>query len=229
MEGIPAMVLWDQILEVLTPQSIRANTPKEKAPRTALEGLLDVDSVPPTYPLSSGAIRLVIFEDNESVIKMVVKGRSPAMGHVSRTHRVDLDWLYERCRVDSSIRIRFVPTKSQLADLLTKGSFTAVAWKEQCRLWEIGPGRKSEVGSLPERVSSTLSSLPEKGSKVGKTTPSSLPEKGSRVKRTSSSSLPAKGSKAKKGPRAKRTGKNHHLLRHRLLAFALVQDCAAKN
>ena len=96
------------------------------------------------------------------------------MGHVSRTHRVDLDWLYERCRVDPSIRIRFVPTKSQLAGLLTKGSFTAVAWKEQCKLWEIGSGRKPEVGSLPERVSPTSSSLPEKGSKV-KSTSSSLP------------------------------------------------------
>ena len=93
-----------------------------------MEALLDVDRVPPTYPMSTGAMKLIIIEDNESVIKMVVKGRSPAMGHVSRTHRVDLDWLFERCRVDPSIKIRFVPTKAQLADMLTKGSFTAAAW-----------------------------------------------------------------------------------------------------
>ena len=198
MEGIPAMVLWDQIMEVLAPQSVRARPLKERAPRTALESMFDVDSVPPTYPLSSGAIKMVIFEDNESVIKMVVKGRSLAMGHVSRTHRVDLDWLYERCRVDPSIRIRFVPTKSQLADLLTKGSFTAAAWKEQCKLWEIGSA------GIPEKVirpttGTAQSSLPERGSKP-KATSSPLPERGSRLN-SSSSSLPEKGSKSKRVPK----------------------------
>ena len=84
---------------------------------------------------------------------MVVKGRSPALGHVSRTHRVDLDWLFERCRVDLSIRIRFVPTKAQLADMITKGSFTASAWGDQCRLWEIGPPGRVSTSTLPERVS----------------------------------------------------------------------------
>ena len=103
--------------------------------------------------MSSGAMKSVICEDNASVIKMVVKGRSPALGHVSRTRRVGFDWLFERCRVDPSIRIRFVPTKSQLADMLTKGSFTASAWGDQCRLWEIGhPGRVS-TRTLPEKDS----------------------------------------------------------------------------
>ena len=36
--------------------------------------------------------RLYVFEDNEAVIKMIIKGRSPTMRHVSRTHRVALDW-----------------------------------------------------------------------------------------------------------------------------------------
>ena len=34
---------------------------------------------------------LYIFEDNEAVIKRIIKGRSPTMRHVSRTHRVALD------------------------------------------------------------------------------------------------------------------------------------------
>ena len=37
-----------------------------------------------------------VFEDNEAVIKMIIKGRSPTMRHVSRTHRVALDWLFDR-------------------------------------------------------------------------------------------------------------------------------------
>ena len=39
---------------------------------------------------------LYIFEDNEAVIKMIIKGRSPTMRLVSRTHRVALDWLFDR-------------------------------------------------------------------------------------------------------------------------------------
>ena len=35
---------------------------------------------------------LYIFEDNEAMIKMIIKGRSATMRHVSRTHRVALDW-----------------------------------------------------------------------------------------------------------------------------------------
>ena len=34
---------------------------------------------------------LYVQEDNEAVIKMIIKGRSPKMRHVSRTYRVALD------------------------------------------------------------------------------------------------------------------------------------------
>ena len=65
---------------------------------------------------------LYIFEDNEAVIKMIIKGRSPTMRHVSRTHRVALDWLFDRINLDPKIQIN-VDTNNQLADLLTKGNF----------------------------------------------------------------------------------------------------------
>ena len=41
------------------------------------------------------------------------------MRHVPRTHRVDLDWLFERLREDPGISIRHVGTKNQIADMLT--------------------------------------------------------------------------------------------------------------
>ena len=44
---------------------------------------------------------LFVFEDNEAVIKMIIKGRSPTMRLVSRTHRVALDWLFDRINLDS--------------------------------------------------------------------------------------------------------------------------------
>ena len=66
--------------------------------------------------------------DNEAVIIMITKGRSPTMRHVSRTHRVALDWLLDRINLVSMIQIRYVETKHQLADILTKGNFTRDEW-----------------------------------------------------------------------------------------------------
>ena len=44
------------------------------------------------------------------------------MRHVSRTHRVALDRVFDRINLDPKIKIKYVDTKNQLADLLTKGS-----------------------------------------------------------------------------------------------------------
>ena len=67
---------------------------------------------------------LYVFEDNEAVIKIVIKGRSPTMRHVSRTHRVALDWLLDRINLDPKIQIRCIDTKHQLTDIFTQGNFT---------------------------------------------------------------------------------------------------------
>ena len=53
---------------------------------------------------------LSVFEDNEAVIKMIIKGRSPTMRHVSRTDRVALDWLFYKINLDSRIQIRYIDT-----------------------------------------------------------------------------------------------------------------------
>ena len=67
---------------------------------------------------------LYIFEDDEAAIKLIIKGRSRTKRHVSRTHRVALDWLFDRINLDHKIQIMFVDTKHQLADILTQGNFT---------------------------------------------------------------------------------------------------------
>ena len=59
---------------------------------------------------------------------MIIKGRSPTMRHVSRTHRVALDWLFDRINLDPKIQIRYIDTKNQLADILTKGDFARDEW-----------------------------------------------------------------------------------------------------
>ena len=58
------------------------------------------------------------------MIKMIMKGRRPTMRHVSRTHRVALDWLFHRVNLESKIQMTYIDSKNQLADILTKGNFT---------------------------------------------------------------------------------------------------------
>ena len=50
------------------------------------------------------------------------------MRHDSRTHRVVLDWLFDRISLDPKIQIKYIDTKNQLADMLTKGNFTRDEW-----------------------------------------------------------------------------------------------------
>ena len=86
--------------------------------------LTNIDHVPASVTHSDSSAMLYVFEDDEAVIKMIIKGRSPTMRHVSRTHGVALDWLLDRINLDSKIQIRCIDTKHQLADILTKGNFT---------------------------------------------------------------------------------------------------------
>ena len=59
------------------------------------------------------------------------------MRHVSRTHRVALDWLFDRINLDTKIQIKFFDTKNQLADILTKGNFTRDEWNHLLTLFNI--------------------------------------------------------------------------------------------
>ena len=80
---------------------------------------------------------LIVFEDNEAVIKMIIKVRSPTKRHVARTHRVSLDWLFDRINLDTKIQIRYIDTKHQLADILTKENFTRDEWNNLLHLLNI--------------------------------------------------------------------------------------------
>ena len=102
------------------------------------------------------------FEDNEAVIKMIIKGRSPTMRHVSRTHRVALDWLFDRIILDPKIQIKYIDTKNQLADILTRRNFTRDEWNHLLNLFNISHfsstactaalAKRAQQGSGEERV-----------------------------------------------------------------------------
>ena len=119
------------------PQRTGSTNFQRKQSRRVINDLDNVDFVPSNVN-SSRKEALYIFEDNEAVIKMIIKGRSPTMRHVSRTHRVALDWLFDGINLDPKIPIQYIDTKNQLADMLTKGNFTRDEWNHLLCLFNIG-------------------------------------------------------------------------------------------
>ena len=114
MDGIPALDLWDSVIEVFDSSPNETNKTKDvREPRRNLSAntqpnmlkqistthtnldLTNIDHVPSSGTHSgSNAISYVfedneaVFEDNEAVIMMIIKERRPTMRHVSRTRRV---------------------------------------------------------------------------------------------------------------------------------------------
>ena len=130
LDGLPALELWDFIVSVhgntiLTHE--RTGQPvvtcdKVHGPNKRSQGMINVlnniDCVLPNVQFSHQEALLYVFEDNEALIKMIIKGRSPTMRHVSRTHRVALDWFFDRINLEPKIQIKYIDTKNQLADAL---------------------------------------------------------------------------------------------------------------
>ena len=91
---------------------------------------------------------LYVFEDNEAVIKMIIKVGSPTMRHVSRTNSVALDWLFDMINLDTKIHVRYIDTKHQLADMLTKGNFTRDEWNHLLCLFNISHFSSAECSEV---------------------------------------------------------------------------------
>ena len=149
LDGIPALALWDLIVfglgnTIQTPDRSGqpvVNGDKDHGLNKRSQGMINVlnniDCVPSNVQVSHQEALLYMFEDNEAVIKMIMKGRSPTLRHVSRTHRVALDCLFDRINLDSKIQIKYIDTKNQFADILTKGNFTRDEWNHLLTLFNI--------------------------------------------------------------------------------------------
>ena len=146
VEGLPLLNLWSQILHTLS------EDPSSEGCRTTLSDTLrkyyavsleSVDYMPASLPMHVPNTRLTMCEDNDAVIKMLKKGRAPAMTHVARTHRVNLDWLLQQSLHDPCIFCRYIETKSQIADILTKPNFSVKDWCNLCSLLRLGPPPES--------------------------------------------------------------------------------------
>ena len=170
LDGLPSLELWGLIVSVLgnvSRVSDRSRQPdndvhKHHKPHKKIVVMKDIDSVPSNVQSARQEALLCAFEDNEVVSKMIIKGRSPTMRHVSRTHRVALDWLFDRINLDSKIQIKYIDTKNQLADISTKGNFTRGEWNHLLCLFNISHfsstacsdtmAKRSQQDSSEERV-----------------------------------------------------------------------------
>ena len=185
MEGLPALILWEKIMTTfISKQDLVKHRRHESAadqgkivpdPNKEFiqihEYLNNVDFVPRTMPLANQNATITIMEDSDPVIQMSVKGRTPTMRHITRTHRITLDWVVERRLYDRCIRIKYVPSKFQKGDILTKGSFVSELWKSLCRLANIvkpysakktmgGIGFQGGDSNTPNTRGQTIYSIP---------------------------------------------------------------------
>ena len=143
LDGIPTLELWDLIVSVfgsVSRVSDRSGQPdndvhKHHKSQKKINVMENIDSVPQMSNLRVKKLCCMCFEDDEAVIKMIIKGRSPTMRYVSRTHRVALDWLFDRINLDSKIQIKYID--NQLADIFTKGNFTRDEWNHLLCLFNI--------------------------------------------------------------------------------------------
>ena len=103
LDGLLAMELWDLIVSVLgsvsqisdrTRRLVNVDVKRNQKSHGKINAMENIDSFPSNVQSSRQEALLYVFEDSEAVIKMIFKGSSPTMRHVSRTHRVALDWLF---------------------------------------------------------------------------------------------------------------------------------------
>ena len=142
LDGLPALELWDLIVSVLGHVSRgsdgsgkpESDVHKRHKSQRKIDVMEDIASVPSNVQSARQEALLYVFEDNEAVIHLIIKGRSPPMRHVSRTHRVALDWLFDRINLDFKI-LKYIDTKNQLADVLTTRNFTRDEWNHLLSLF----------------------------------------------------------------------------------------------
>ena len=141
LDGIPALDFWDLIVAVLgnTNQSHKErgdpfmnkrevrSTPHQIQKRKQSQGVINdldnLDFIPSNVNSSHQEALLYVFQDKEIVIKMIFKGRSPTMRHVSRTHTVALDCLFDRIIWTPKSKSNTLTPKTN-SHTLTKGNFT---------------------------------------------------------------------------------------------------------
>ena len=101
-----------------------------------------------------------------------------------RTHRVALDWSFDRINLDPKIQIKYIDTKNQLADILLKGNFTRDEGNHLLCLFNISyfsstncsevMSKRTQKGSGEERVTAKSKPMMNLVSRCSERTPDVL-------------------------------------------------------
>ena len=168
--------LWHPVMT-----STRKKSQTETSTMHDSSELFHIDNVPSNVRFSQSIAVLYVFEDNEAVIKIIVKGRSPTMRHERRTHRVSLDWLFDRINLDPKKQKRYFDTKHQIADILTKGHFTRDEWNNLLQLFNISHFSSlccamnlSLLSCITERMAKRMQEQSEENRIVAKSRPMAM-------------------------------------------------------
>ena len=86
-------------------------------------------------------MELIVCEDNEAVNE-IVSNRTLALRHVSRTRRINLDWTYDTMQ-SQGISLKYVNTKNQIADMMTKAFTRRETWETLLTLSALGTASDS--------------------------------------------------------------------------------------
>ena len=100
LDGLLALELCNRFVSVLgnVPRvsdrsgKLESDDHKHHKSHNKIDVMKDIDAVSSNVQSARQEALLYVLEDNEAVIDMIIKGRGPTMRHVSRTHRVALDF-----------------------------------------------------------------------------------------------------------------------------------------
>ena len=73
MDGIPAIMLFEKIMQVMYDKSPKTLPIRERRENGIYDILASVDHVPTTCDPPMNLARMIVFEDNDAVIKMIKK------------------------------------------------------------------------------------------------------------------------------------------------------------
>ena len=135
-----------------------------------------------------GLARLIIGEDNDAVLKIMIKGRNPTFRHIPRTQRVDTDFVHEVMKSDSVYAL-YINTKVQIADMFTKANFIAQQWNMLCDMAQVRETPTAIDKHVPVPFNELQLQTPKKKKPKSKARAKSTPKKQSNAKTTPTPAL----------------------------------------
>ena len=136
LDGLPALELWDLIVSVLGNVS-RVSDGSEKPvsddhkhhkSHSKIDVMKDLDAVPSNVQSARQEALLYVFEDNEAVIKMIIKGKKSHNETCFQDQQSCASLVVRSNQFGRKIQIQYIDTKNQLAEILTTGNFTRDEW-----------------------------------------------------------------------------------------------------